>query len=217
MADGALLADYYPVTPYNFDVVPPPYLIGPIKSILQTVESRFTQLYSDIAGVQAQITVQTATGAYLDAHGAYYATPRLPGELDIPYRARILEAIATGRLTIFALQNVLNNYLASLTETSTPPVGLVYDLLSNPAKCAADAAAGTTVNILNFVVQVTYLLNKDEAFFLDYSYLDETTYLTQAGTVYGGASTVAPTLAAEINANRAGGTIPIYKTISKFH
>jgi hypothetical protein len=217
MANGALLGGYYPVAPYNFDVAPAPYLIGPIKSILTVVESRLIQLYADIATVQAMVTVQTATGSYLDAHGVLYATPRLAGEPDDAYRTRMLEALTAGKLTLAAIQTSVDNYLLSITNSEgILPTGYVYDLRSDPTSCAADAAAGTTIEILDFVVQITTTLSINDVWFLDYTPLDYETYLFSGSTTYGGDSTVDPALVAAVNRIKAAGTNAVFKSVVNF-
>jgi hypothetical protein len=217
MADGALLAGYFPIAPYNFDTPPSPYLIGPLKSILTVVESRMIQLYADIATVQAMVTVQTATGSYLDAHGAFYATPRLAGETDDAYRARMLEALTAGKLTLGAIQTAVNNYLLSVTNSDgIIPTGYVYDLRSDPDACAADAAAGTTIEVLDFVIQITTTLSINDAWFLDYTPLDYETYLFSGSTTYGGDSTVDPALVDAVNRIKAAGTNAVFKSVVNF-
>jgi hypothetical protein len=217
VAEGELLTQYYPRTPYNFDVPPNPYLIGPLKSILQTVEARFNTLLADITSLQAQVSVQTATGVYLDNHGILYGTPRLAGEPDSAYRARILETIDAGKLTLGAIQTAVDNYLLSITsDAGVAPTADVYDLRSNPEKCAADAEEGYTVQILDFIVEIDIVLSYTDAWFVGYSYLDYQTYLYQAGTSYGGEATADPALVAAINRIKAGGTNAVFKTVTTF-
>ncbi len=212
MANGELLTEEYPIEPYNFDVAPNPYLIGPIKSILQTVEAKILQLYADIAAFQAEISVQTATGAYLDAHGVLYATPRLAGEPDSAYRPRILEALTRGKITLSAIQAAVTNYLNSTTNTNgTTPTAVVYDLRSNPTLCAQDAANGNPIEICDFVVQVNRTISN--AFFLGYSYLGYSTYLENGGTSYGGED---PEIELIVNQIKAAGMNAVYKNVDTF-
>jgi hypothetical protein len=216
--DGSLITEYYPLVPYNFDVPPNPYLIGPLKSIFEVVEARLVQLYADIAGVQVQLSVQNATGSYLDAHGVLYATPRIPGELDVPYRARILEARSIGKLTLFAIQAAVSNYLVSATSADGGVLAGsdVYDLRSNPAACVTDATNGYTVQVLDFIVEVDVDLSVDDAFFLDYVELDYEAFLFTAGTTYGETQPDDPGLVAAALSKKAGGTNAVFKTVVTF-
>jgi hypothetical protein len=202
--------DAYPKAPYNFDVPPPQYLLGPIKTILYCVNTQFQALYAAISALAAQVTVQTATGIYLDAHGVLYSTPRLAGESDASYRPRILAAITAGKLTIQAITAAVQAYLNSSTAAGyTAPSVYVYDLQSDPTSCAQDAANGNPIEIFQFVVQITRSIS-------DYSSLSvvpgDPLTLFQAGTNYSQTSDD-PNLIPVINRVKAGDTRPIIKTI----
>ncbi len=219
MSDPAdILTDYFPQDPYNFDVVPMEYAatgIGPYKAVITALATQITAYITAVNAFKIQTTIQSATGIYLDAHGVLYGVQRLTGEPDAAYRVRILEALTTGKLTILAIQNAVQKYLNSLAsiDGGTPATAYVYDLLSDPTTCAADAAAGNPIVILQFVVEVSYGVDEDGVFFLDYSYLDYTTYLWAAGTSYATGG-IDPNLEAVVTAIKAAGTQPVYKTVS---
>jgi hypothetical protein len=209
--------DAFPEAPYNFDTPPPQYAVGPIKAILVSVSNRIEQLLADYAALQVQLSVQNATGTYLDAHGVLYGVPRLAGELDVPYRARILAAITRGRLTIPALEAALNAYLASTAVAGGNEIsGFVYDLQSDPGACATDAGRGHPILMFQFVVEISYAVKESDVFFLNYSYLtvDEADplCLVSSSVSYALAPTD-PALGATITVTKAANTQPVYKTI----
>lgn len=209
--------DAYPKRPYNFDVPPPEYTVGPIKTILRAVTITVDKLTADVAFLNLQMSVQTATGVYLDNHGVLYNTPRLPGEIDDSYRPRILAALTTGKLTIQAIQRTVEDYLLSVTPNGlSVPTAIVYDLQSNPAKCALDAAAGYPIRIFQFVVEITESIGIDEVFFLNYSYLsvvpDDPLTLFDAATSYSDSSSN-PALVRAVNSIKAANTRAIFKNV----
>ena len=210
------LEGLFPPAPYNFDQPPPQYLIGPIKTVLKAIALRLQQVTTDYQSYLAQVSVQTATGVYLDAHGVIYSTPRLPGEPDSAYRPRMLEALTAGRLTLAAISRTVANYYASTTDTTgggLTPVTYVYDLWSDPTSCAADEEAGQPIVPGNVVIQIASTFAKTKFFFLDYSYLDFSTYLMNYGTFYNSGTSGDPGLDSELAEVRAGGVVPIFKRI----
>jgi hypothetical protein len=211
------LTQYFPANPYNFDVTPTEYAptgLGPLHAVIEALAGAITNYVSAVNAFKVQTTIQTATGIYLDASGVLYGVQRLPGEPDSAYRIRILDALDSGKLTLGAIQTAVQKYLNSLASVDggVAPVAYVYDLLSDPTSCAADAAAGETILILQFVVQVTSQVSEDDIFFLDYAYLDYNTYLWTAGTTYATGG-IDPGLEAVVYAIKAAGTQPVYKYV----
>lgn len=216
-----LFDDKYPQVPYNFQAPPPIYAVGPIRAILLSVSNAVAALLTAMATAQAGMTVQQATGIYLDAQGVLYGVARLSGELDPQYAARILAALTAGKLTIPAIQAVVSTYFASQnSQTANPPTAYVYDLQSRPDLCAIDAANGNPIQIFQFVIEIEDQIPYSDSWFLDYnSYLtngsgDPLTLPPNTVTY----SLVPPSsdLAAVVAGVKAADTQPVYKTVLSF-
>jgi hypothetical protein len=212
-----LLGQLFPRAMLNLDSPPPGMAVGPMKAIFTAVGNVVKHYSADMLLLKAQMSVQLAAGPYLDLHGVLYSVPRIPNEDDDPYRARILQAVNVGRLTLIAIQHVVQNYLTSIAAPgTTPPTVTTYDLQSDPAQCAADGTyvdeGGTTtpIVILDFVIDINYQISADDAFFLDWSYLDQNAYLESEAAVLE-TDPGDPNLVSVVRRNKATGTHPVYR------
>ena len=209
MANGEAVTQYFQADPYNFDVPPSPYLIGPLKSIFTVIEARLQTLLADITALGGEFSVANAGGVYLDAHGALYGVGRLPYELDPPYRARIIASITIGKLTLAAIKSAVQGVLDAKMLPSDPQA-VVYDLYSDPDMCAQDIANGQPIVRGNFVVGITTKVSVADEFFLDYTEIDDQAYLADdTGSLYAG-GLVDPDVLAAVMRTKAGGAIAIF-------
>jgi len=209
MSDPAFILEQgFQEGPYNFDVPPPGATIGPIKALLTSVGSFFDALEDDQNNLLAQLTVQHATGLYLRAHGVFYGVTPVDGESDDAYRTRVLAALSAEKLTLGAIKKAVDQYFAGIGAPGSAPTVTVLDLQSDPT---AAAAAGLVNN--DFLVNMAYTVSLEDAFFLDYAYLDYTAYLLDAS-----ASFITPSagLADAVNRVKAGGEHPVYQNTYTF-
>lgn len=167
MANGELLTRWFPNGPYNW-YAPSPN--NPIKTLLTAAERALLMVQVVIANLAEQTTVQTADGVWLRNHAVLYGVTPMPGETDDELRARVLAAITTPRITCPALQNYLQNWFDA--NYADPPVITVLDLQTNPPVAQAYGLVDC-----EFLVLLDWQLGIDDAWFLDYSYLNYTTYL----------------------------------------
>jgi hypothetical protein len=196
------LGQYFQKRPYNFDVPPPGYEIGPLTAVKDQAENAINDMEGQAANLLQQLSVQTATGVYLNAHGVLYGVIRFSGEADTPFRARILAVLKTGKCTLAAIQAAVVNYYASVLPPSSPqPVIYVFDLRSDPVRAEADG-----LQILDFEINIAFEYLADDYFFLDYSYLDYNTYLaSETGSI-----DPSDPLALVLQNVKAAGTHPVY-------
>jgi hypothetical protein len=207
---ASLLAQFYPIAPFNFEApVDPGANVPPMQAILRVASERLAQMESDILLLLSQMTVQEAAGRYLDLHGVLYGIPRIIApnyELDGHYRARILAG--TKKLTIPAIRAVVQSYYRSILPANQQPTVDVYDLQSNPTKSAA-----ANLVIFQFCIDVDFQVLASTAFFFDRSYLDTNDFLMDSGATKNTPSD--PILAAIVNATKAANTEPVW--IQRFH
>jgi hypothetical protein len=160
--------------------------------------------------------VQHAAGEYLDKHGAFYGVLRRLGELDEPYRARILLALHAGKLTIPAIQAAVTQYFSAFpypTEIS------VFSLQSNPAAAAAityvDPNGVLVVGLpkLDFVISISVFIPASLTFFAGRSYIGRNSYvISTAPDISDVTSDLG--LADLLRRTDAGGTHPVYEYVA---
>lgn len=211
--DADLILGLFPRDLLNFTEPPPGQSIGPLHAIFKVGGQIVKRFYSDELLLKAQLSVQNAAGKYLDLHGYFYGVLRLPNEQDDPYRARILDAITAGKLTLFAIKTAVQNYYASIGASVTVDT---YDLQSDPARCAAigdyvDEWGGVgPIVIFDFVIDLNFALPADDFFFLDWGYLDENAYLFDANVDVTCAS-FDNGLTMTVRRTKAADTHPVYR------
>jgi hypothetical protein len=176
MADGELITDRFPRGPYNFSSVPTHFNKQPLRTLFTAVEKAMNACQAAIARLAEQITVQTATGVWLRNHAVLYGVTPLPGETDDELRARVLAAITTLRITCPALQAYLQSWFDS--RYYSPPTITVLDLQTNPP-----VANYYGLVDCEFLVLLGWQLGVDDGWFLNYSYLNYTTYFG-LGAIY---------------------------------
>lgn len=202
--DEVITGQTFPPGPYNFDTPPPQYTIGPLKAIFTKVGQAILDANAAILAFKEQVTVQTATGEYLDQHAKMYGVRRLTGESDADFRTRILAVLKAGKCTLAAIQTaVVNYYLSILPPTATQPTVHVFDLRSDPPDAIADG-----LQILDFEINVGFAYDHHLAFFLDFAYLDATTYLEP---FTGFEDSLGNDLDLILENVKAAGTHPVYK------
>lgn len=89
-----------------------------LGATLGAIDRELKLTYQDIIALRKEFDLRTATSMWLDEHGSWYGFPRLPNELDDPYRERIWKEITRGRLTIPAILEAVEEIL--------PPGGGVH-------------------------------------------------------------------------------------------
>ena len=205
----ALITDLFPPVPYGFDVPASGTGNTPLADIITVLAKRIAQFQSDVLMFKSQGNVTTATGVFLDLHGAEHGVPRIttPYEADAHYRPRIIAGIQ--KLTIPAIQAQVVNYYMSTRPANAQPIVDVYDLQSNPVKAAA-----ANIEMFDFVIDIDFPILSSNAFFFDRSYLDTTDFLMDFGTV----NTNPPdsALVAIVNSVKAANTYPIWIQRSHF-
>lgn len=197
------ITDQFPKAPYSWDQPPPGYVIGPLKAIFTKVGQAIQDYLSQVTTMQQMITVQTATGIYLDAHAKLYGVVRITNETDAAFRVRILGAIKTGKLTLSAIQQAVVNYYAATLPTNTQqPTVTVLDLQSNPTQATTDG-----LQILDFEINVAFAYRINEGFFLDLeAYLDNMYLAPYSGQE----NSLGTALDALLSNVKAAGTHPVY-------
>lgn len=159
-----------------------------------------------------QTRISTATDSNLDTISSDYfgqSLPRLPSEPDASFRARILDALTSPRVTIAAIQNACQlyvDYFNALPQNSSRVIAAIYvfDGQTNP-----DLAATIGLADGSFVINFQYPTNVSYAWELGANYLGYDSYLISTGlTVL--TSGVDPNLQAIVNLYKAEGTTPVY-------
>lgn len=215
------ITQFYPPAVYNFDVAPAIYQqfgTGPIRLLLQARQNALNAGYGAIQALQPQLTVQTATGVYLDAHGIMYGVLRAPGESDQTFRARILSVLPMQSLTIPAIQNAVQLFFNNLNAQgiTAPLICTVWDSQSDPV----DAATyGITPNY--FVIELTFALNR--AFIAGRSFVGRSFVINTTNDLLIVGAEPQYSWFTDLNnlvlSKHAAGTIPLYwvrRTISAF-
>lgn len=182
MADGELLTQFFPSGPYNFESTAPNLQAQPLRALFTAVEGAMLNAQAVIANLASQITVQTATGVWLRNHAVLYGVTPNTGETDDELRVRVLAAINTKRITCPALQAYLQAWFNA--NYADPPTITVLDRQTNPT-----VAAEYNLQKCQFLVLVGWQLGIDDGWFLDFEYLNYTTFLA-LGAVF----TPSPTL-----------------------
>lgn len=154
-----LLTQFFPKESYNFDAVQVGIDPEPLTATLRVAGTMLEQLESDYADLQGQLSVQTATDAYLDAHGILYGVVRKAGEDDDPYRARILAALTRQVATLAAIAAAIVDYInenfptaggaSTFTTAALTAVGANYTVPVSDAT----PANGTLVNVTDEPIQ----------------------------------------------------------------
>jgi hypothetical protein len=166
MANGELITDFFPQGPYNWGITDTTK--SPLKTLFTAVESAINSCQSAIAALAEQVTIQTATGVWLRNHAVLYGVTPTAGETDDHLRARVLAALTTKRITCPALEAYLTDWFA--TNYPSPPWNIVVcDLQTNPT-------LANQYGLVNceFLVLLYWQLGIDDAFFLNYEYLNYT-------------------------------------------
>jgi hypothetical protein len=207
LSPAELVQQFFPGELLNFDTE----ATGPIESVFAATGEALAKFTNDNLLLQAQVAVQQASGMYLDLHGIAYDTLRFPGELDDPYRARILQALTSGRLTIPALQAAVVNYYAS--AYTTQPTILVWDLQSRP-----DLAAAYGIVRCQFVIDITFEVSPANFFFAGRSYANRNTFSSDGSFGSGGGFSASPdpNLTAIVQRYKAAAYQPVFRITRKF-
>jgi hypothetical protein len=207
------IGDYFPTAPYA---------IGrdsaeedPLRALANAGNEFVFIFIAECIRMRAMASVQLAVGPYLDYHGALYGVQRLTNELDGPYRARILAGVIA--LTIPALTTLSNAYFRATDPPGFGTSAIVWDCQSNPALAAVvlvpDILTGDPRLLIpgEFVVDVTSVFPAYDAFFLDYSALDNGFLINIDPTVYTSATYPDKGLVNIINPKKAAGFRPIFR------
>ena len=199
----ALLGNFFPVAPYSFDTPLDPTVSRPLADTVTVASKRLAQYLSDVLLLKSQMTVQEASGPYLDLHGAEYRVKRLqnPYELDDFYRARILTR--KQKLTIPAILAAVKAYYNSILPANQQPLVRVYDLQSDPARAAA-----ANLVMFQFAIDISFQVLAADVFFATRTYLGRKSYVVNSGLI--GDAPPDPFVAAEVEAVRAANTVPVW-------
>jgi len=217
------VGNYFPPGPYNLDVPPPGQEIGPIRAAVNAANEAVAAFISAEIILLAQITVQTAFGLHLDYHGQLYGVGRLAGELDDPYRARILGAIKRGKLTIPALTSLLTLYYESTRPANEVPAVYIYDMQSNSVQAAIDVvpdivtgAPRTGLIPGEFMIQVSTPVPVSLGFFAGRSYVGRAYLVNPTPEIVESSGYSDLGAVNVIETNKASGTRPLWKLIETF-
>lgn len=201
----ALLAQFFPKAPFRLEVPPDPSDEGarPLADTMTLASIRLAQFQADVLLLKSQMTVQEASGPYLDLHGAEYGVKRFlsPFEVDDLYRQRILARKI--KLTIPAIAAVVKAFYVSTLPANQQPTVLVYDLQSDPTRAAA---AGLVM--FQFAIDISYQILASSVFFANRTYLGRKSYVINPGSVDN--TPPSDLLKAEVDAVRAANTEPVW-------
>ena len=180
---------------------------GIVYALLSGISTNLPFHNAQINTQTLQTRIVSATGGNLDAISADYfgtALPRLLGESDSSFRARILAYLIAPKSTLAAIQAAVNAYIL---ENSPPYTVTVFDLMTSPAYCEV-----LGVVPYQFVIDLSYGVTSTTAWFMNddpTGYLDKSTFLTGFSLV--GAPDAG--LDALIREVKAEGTEPVYAVL----
>lgn len=89
--------------------------IGNLRHILESVDNSLGEVSQNIAFLELEYNINTATGSCLDEWSSWFSIYRHGGESDNSFRSRILFKIVRPTSTIPALQLAISNYYNSVS------------------------------------------------------------------------------------------------------
>lgn len=75
---------------------------------------------TNLEAALAQLQVDTADGEFLDFWGEFFACPRLPGEADATYSARMVAEVLRPRNNRYAIENAVKDLTGALVSLREP-------------------------------------------------------------------------------------------------
>jgi hypothetical protein len=131
-----VITQFFPAGPYDFDTGPAAGVPNdPLSAIFAMVGQYLQVFQSDLEVLGTNLTVQTAEGVYLAAHGIFYGLQQNPGETPADFRARILAAINIEKITLQGIYNAIVAYFTDQFDTGNIPAIpqiYVFDSTSDP-------------------------------------------------------------------------------------
>lgn len=162
----------------NFDAPPPGMTIGPLHAIFQQAGLSVMKFQADTLMLEAEIAVQNASGPNLDAHGVLYGVARLPGDTEETFRARILAALHSGRITCPAIAAAVQAYENS-QNPGAQAIVTVWDPQTQPA-----LAAQYGIVVCQFVIDIDFGIPASKAWFMGRSYMGRNAYVIDTSSTF---------------------------------
>jgi hypothetical protein len=162
----------------NFDAPPPGMVIGPLHALFQQAGLSVMKFQADSLMLEAEVSVQNASGPYLDAHGVLYGVARLPGDTEETFRTRILAALHSGRITCPAIRAAVQAYEDS-QNPGAQAIVTVWDLQTQP-----ELAAMFGIVVCQFVIDIDFGIPASKAWFMGRSFMGRNTFVIDTSSVF---------------------------------